>query len=200
MRRRTLLALPLLGGCAIPRVEEPAFSVVDRQGPVEIREVAPRLLAEVEVEGDDEAAARNAGFRALFAFISGANIPMTAPVAQSGGERIAMTAPVTQSRDGARWRIGFVMPAGMTLAAAPRPTDRAVALREEPGGAVAVLRFNGVATADRVAGARARLASAIALSPWEGVGEGGAWFYDPPWTLPALRRNEAWLPVRPRAA
>ena len=87
---------------------------------------------------------------------------------------------------------------GMTLDAAPRPADPAVVLRAAPAMNVGVLRFSGVATADRVAGAQARLVAALALSPWEALGEGGAWFHDPPWTIPSLRRNEAWVEVRRR--
>ena len=198
MRRRALLALPLLGGCAVSRTEEQRWTLLDRQGVVEIRELAPRVLAEVEVEAEDEVAARNAGFRPLFAYISGASIAMTSPVTQAGGQRIAMTAPVTQTGTGGRWRIGFVLPDGMTLDAAPQPADPAVMLRAAPAMTVGVLRFPGIATADRVAGAQARLVAALALSPWEAVGEGGAWFHDPPWTIPALRRNEAWVEVRRR--
>lgn len=198
MRRRALLALPLLGGCAIARTEEQRWTPLDRQGVVEIRALAPRLLAEVEVEAEDEAAARNVGFRPLFAYISGASIAMTAPVTQEGGGRIAMTAPVTQTGTGGRWRIGFVLPDGMTLATAPPPADPAVVLRESPAMTVGVLRFSGRATPAAVAGARARLAAALALSPWEAAGEGGAWFHDPPWSLPPFRRNEAWVEVRRR--
>jgi hypothetical protein len=34
---------------------------------------------------------------------------------------------------------------------------------------------------------------------WEAAGEPVAWFYDPPWTIPALRRNEVAVPVAPRS-
>lgn len=207
MRRLlALLAAPLLAACAVVGIrntEEPAFEVLHRVGEVEIRRLAPRLLAEVTVEAADERAAREEGFRPLAAYIFGRNrgaerIGMTAPVIQDGGERIGMTAPVMQSRDGRSWRIGFVMPARYTAATLPAPEDPAIAIRQSPAETVAVLRFSGEATPAMVAAAEARLAAALALSPWEATGAGGAWFYDPPWTLPALRRNEAWLPVRRR--
>ncbi len=205
--RRTLLLLPFLAACSAVGVrsgtEEPDFTVVDAFAGIEVRRLAPRILAEVEVEAEDEVAARNAGFRPLAAYIFGRNqaaerIGMTAPVTQAGGERIGMTAPVTQSRAGGCWRIGFVMPARYSMATLPRPEDPGITLREAPAETVAVLRFSGSATPARVDGAQAQLAAALAISAWEATGEGGAWFYDPPWTIPALRRNEAWLPVRRR--
>ncbi|MFL1460853.1 SOUL family heme-binding protein [Roseococcus sp. DSY-14] len=207
--RRGLLLLPLLAACSAVGVrsgtEEPAFTVLDGVGGVEVRQLGPRLLAEVEVEAEDEVAARNAGFRPLAAYIFGRNqaaerIGMTAPVTQAGGERIGMTAPVSQSREGGRWRIGFVMPARYSLATLPRPLDPAILVREARAETVAVLRFAGAPSPERVADAQARLAASLAASAWEATGPGGAWFHDPPWTIPALRRNEAWLPVRRRQA
>jgi hypothetical protein len=48
---------------------------------------------------------------------------------------------------------------------------------------------------EAVAEATSRLATALTGSGWAAKGPGGAWFYDPPWTIPALRRSEAWQPV-----
>ncbi len=36
-------------------------------------------------------------------------------------------------------------------------------------------------------------------SAWQPAGEPTAWFYDPPWTLPPLRRNEVAIRVTPAA-
>jgi hypothetical protein len=63
---------------------------------------------------------------------------------------------------------------------------------------VAVLRFSGVPNPAAVAEARARLVAALPATRWDAAGEPVAWFYDPPWTIPALRRNEIAVPVVPR--
>jgi hypothetical protein len=209
MRRLALLLLaPLLGACTVVGMrttEEPAFTVIAREGEVEIRRYGPRLLAEVEAEGSEQAA-RNQGFRPLAAYIFGENraaerIGMTAPVAQSTGERIGMTAPVAQQEiqqgEGGRWRIGFFMPARYTRDSLPLPRDARVTLRELPEETVAVLRFPGLPDEAAVRLAEARLEAALAATPWRVMGPGGAWFYDPPWTIPALRRSEVWRPVTP---
>jgi hypothetical protein len=207
MKKLLLLALaPLLAACSVfgmrSGTEEPPFTVIARQGEVEIRRYAPRLIAEMEVTGDEESA-RSAAFRPLAAYIFGENtaserIGMTAPVAQGNippGERIGMTAPVAQSGGAGQWRIGFFMPARYTEATLPRPRDPRITIRGLPEVEVAVLRFPGLPSAEAVAAAQARLAAALEGSGWRATGPGGAWFYDPPWTIPALRRSEAWLPV-----
>ena len=126
---------------------------------------------------------------------------MTAPVAQSnaqadaksGGERIAMTAPVAQAQGEGGWVIRFFLPAALTDP--PAPNDARVRIVPVPEETVAVLRFSGTATQDAVADRTKALMAALSRSPWHPAGEPVAWFYDPPWTLPPLRRNEVAVPV-----
>ncbi|HZH46368.1 MAG TPA: heme-binding protein [Roseococcus sp.] len=192
-RLLSLLLAPLLAACTVVGIrsgtEEPPFEVVDRQGEAEIRRYPARLLAEIEVQAADARAARNAGFPPLAAYIFGSNSP---------GERIGMTAPVAQQGEGQQWRIGFFMPQRYDRASLPAPRDPRITLRELPATTVAVLRFNGSTSPASVEAQRARLSTQLAAGPWAASGEGGAWFYDPPWTLPPARRNEVWLPVARR--
>lgn len=203
-RAMAFLSGLLVAACSvfgIRETEEPPFRVIDRVGMVEVREYGPRLAAETSV-GGDELGARSAGFRRLAGYIFGGNqgaarIEMTAPVAQaSGGARIAMTAPVGQARDaGGQWTIRFFMPAGYTMETLPAPNDPSVKLVAVPGETVAVLRFSGTPGPTAVAEEQRRLLAALSGSPWRVQGEPVAWFYDPPWTIPPLRRNEAVVPV-----
>jgi hypothetical protein len=54
----------------------------------------------------------------------------------------------------------------------------------------AVLRFTGYAGPDSVAEQRNSLLQQAKAAKLEILGEPVTWFYDPPWTLPFLRRNE----------
>ena len=182
-------------------VEEPAFTVVDRVGAVEIREYGPRVAAQTLVDADVESA-RNTGFRRIAGYIfggnhAGASIAMTAPVAQAG-QKIAMTAPVAQAGGGQL--IQFFMPKQYTLATLPVPNDPAVELVAVPPRTMAVLRFSGGIGADAVAAKGDALQAALAGSAWEPSGTVAAWFYDPPWTLPPFRRNEVVIAVARRPA
>ncbi len=192
-----------LGACSVVGVrstEEPRFEVVGQVGAVEIRRYAPRIAAETTIPGE-EIAARSEGFRRLAGYIFGANstkasIAMTAPVAQSS-QTIAMTAPVAQDRNGAgEWVVRFFMPATFTLDTLPTPRDSRVRLVPVPADTVAVLRFSGSTGADAVAREQGRLQAALSGSGWVTDGAPFAWFYDPPWTLPPLRRNEVGVAVR----
>lgn len=194
----------LLAGCSafgVRSAEEPAYRTVTRVGAVEIRDYGPRLAAEALV-GGDEIAARAAGFRRLAGYIFGGNksradIAMTAPVTQGdAGGNIAMTAPVDQSKDpGGAWRIRFYMPARYTLASLPEPLDPGVRIVTVPAETVAVLRYSGVPSSGAVRDANAKLLGVLAGSGWTANSAPAGWFYDPPWTVPPLRRNEAAVPV-----
>lgn len=192
-------------GAAHADTEEPAFTVVDKIGVIDVRQYGPRLAAEVTVGGDEEDA-RSAGFRLLADFIFGNNtsrtsIAMTAPVSQEAArsESIAMTAPVSQTSDGAgKWRVRFFMPSNYTRATLPKPNNPAVQIVDVPGETMAVLRFSNSRSAEAVAEKTAVLLRGVAASKWRAVGTPVAWFYDPPWTLPFWRRNEVAVAVSPR--
>lgn len=202
----SLLSGALLSACSVVGVrsgtEQPRYDVVARLADgVEVRRYAPRLAAETTVDGT-EYAARSTGFRRVAGYIFGGNsgrarIAMTAPVAVAPagrGERIAMTAPVSQLRDAdGRWTIRFFLPASLTDP--PRPRDDSVVIVQVPAEIMAVQRFSGIPGAAAVARQIRVLQAAVAGSGWHAAGPPVAWFYDPPWTIPALRRNEVAVPV-----
>ena len=190
-----LLASLALAACSVVGVrsgtEEPSYAVMATEGEVEIRQYGPRAAAETTVDAT-ELAARSEGFQRLAGYIFGRNagsskISMTAPVAQSAAQTIAMTAPVAQ--DGSVIR--FFLPAALAADTAPRPLDDRVRIVTVPGEMVAVLRYSGSTRPDAVADQKARLLQALKSGPWVADGTPFSWFYDPPWTLPPLRRNEA---------
>lgn len=194
----------LLGACTVVGVragtEEPVFETLGTEAGLEIRRYGTRIAAETTVEGE-EAGARSEGFSRLARYIFGGNagaarIAMTAPVAQAG-TRIAMTAPVAQQGAGDGHVIRFFLPAA--LSDPPAPNDARVRIVEVPGETVAVHRFAGGTDPASVAAARARLLAALPATHWVAAGAPVAWFYDPPWTIPALRRNEIAVPVAPRS-
>ena len=215
------LALALLAGPGpTMATEEPAYRTIERDGRLELREYPPTVVAETVVDGELSTASTR-GFRALAGYIFGGNrtvrdaggapekIAMTRPVtAEPASERIAMTRPVTaepQAAGGApdadalpgatRWRIRFVMPSRYTLETLPRPDDPSVVLREEPAARMAVLRFSGLAGDATLREASAELLAWVGAKGWTPLGTPRLARYDPPWTLPPLRRNEVMVPV-----
>jgi effector-binding domain-containing protein len=83
------------------------------------------------------------------------------------------------------------MPAKYTLDTLPRPNDPRVEIVTVPPETYAVYRYSGSTSPDDVAHAHAELKRLLAGTGYTASGEVLNWFYDPPWTLPPLRRNEA---------
>ncbi|OBK15726.1 SOUL family heme-binding protein [Mycobacterium asiaticum] len=183
--------------------EEPDYRAESLTQDVEIRHYAARLAAETTVVAG-ERSAREIGFRRLARYIFGANqnqqkIAMTAPVAQQSqrGAKIAMTSPVAQQESAAgSWVIRFFMPSDKTIDSLPEPEDSAIRMVTVPPQTVAVRRFAGSADSNDVAEQTAKLVETLEHFGFEMLDTPQTWFFDPPWTLPPLRRNEIAVPVR----
>lgn len=205
MRRIVVLSLlAVLSACATEGVEEPAYSLRIADGDFEVRTYAPTIVAETTVRGDAWAT-RFEGFGPLADYIfakgrEGEKIAMTAPVTQTPREKIAMTAPVTQQQESSgEWTIGFTMPAGYTLATLPSPVSPDVKLVEHPARTMAVYTFSGVATDNDLRQAADTLRRKVDQAGLVARGSPVFAFYDPPWTLAFLRRNEVLMEVLPRS-
>jgi len=189
-----LLVYAGLSGTIMSIVEQPTYTVVRSFESVEVRDYPSMIVAEVEVSGDRKEAI-NAGFRQIADYIFGNNspsqkIPMTAPVTQQAGAKIAMTAPVSQQAAGDAWKVRFIMPSGYTLETLPTPNNPAVKLVAVPSERFAAIRFSGLAGDETIARYKQLLFDRLAEQALKSRGEVVMAFYNPPWTLPFLRRNE----------
>lgn len=120
------------------------------------------------------------------------------------GEKLAMTSPVmahgvpsmppgASATSHTAVTVAFVMPGGRAVEALPTPLDRRVRLRKLNVHRVAALRFSGVMDSERI---RAKQRELLALVDQAGLKTRGQPLfagYDPPTTLPALRRLEVWV-------
>ena len=175
-------------------VEHPKYALIERSGDIEIRDYAPMIVAETEVTGERREAISK-GFRLIADYIFGNNtaaqkIPMTAPVTQQGSEKIAMTAPVTQQGVGKSWRVRFGMPSKYTMETLPKPNNPAVELKEIPGKRFAAIRFSGMGGQDSLERHTKELDEFLSAKNLTPLSPPTYAFYNPPWTLPFLRRNE----------
>ncbi len=198
-----ILAVILLGaalwGPIVSNVEQPKYTVVERDGNIEIRDYAPMIVAEAEVLGKRREAIGK-GFRIIADYIFGNNtaaqkVPMTAPVTQQGNEKIAMTAPVTQQADDNTWRVRFVMPSSYTMETLPKPNNPAVELKEIPTKRFAAIHFSGMAGKESLKRHTEELDEFIRAKKLKPISPPIYAFYNPPWTLPFLRRNEVMIEI-----
>lgn len=201
------VAIPslLLTGCSlvgIRTVEQADYRVIDEDGRYEIRQYEDAIVAETVVEPGTWRDEGNVAFNRLAGYIFGRNqrsekIAMTAPVMQEPqGEKIAMTAPVTQSEgaEGSTW--AFVMPSKYSIDELPEPLDPNVELRVREGRRVAVIRYSGFITDNKREKFALRLLDWVDRNDLIPVSAPIHAGYDPPWTVPFLRRNEVMVEIQ----
>ena len=106
-----------------------------------------------------------------------------------------MTAPVTQQADGNTWRVRFIMPSKYTIETLPKPNNPAVKLKEVPAKRFAVIRFSGTAGEDSLKRHTKELSDFLGAKNFAPLSPPTYAFYNPPWTLPFLRRNEVMVEI-----
>ena len=177
-----------MSGTIMSQVNEPKYKVISSQEKIEIREYAPILLVQVSVVGERKTAI-SAGFRILADYIFGNN---------EGRQKITMTAPVIQqeSSENLHWNVRFVMPSEYTLETLPHPKNNQIDIMSIPSKCYAVIRFSGLAREGILQRNLNLLQQYISSKKLHGVGKPIYTFYNPPWTLPFLRRNEIMIEIR----
>ena len=195
----TAMLVAILWGPIVSNVEQARYDVVESHGKIEIRDYAPMIVAEVSVPGDRETAISD-GFRKIADYIFGNNISsqkveMTAPVIQQPSEKIAMTAPVTQQGGEGLWQVRFVMPSSHTMESLPKPNNPDVVLKDVAGKRFAVIRFSGRAKTKSLEERTKDLQAFIENKQLKAISKPTYAFFNPPWTLPFLRRNEVMIEV-----
>ncbi|XP_078157269.1 SOUL heme-binding family protein [Carex rostrata] len=196
---------------SVPNLESVKYRVLKRTAQYEIREVESYYVAETTMPGrngfDFNGASQS--FNVLASYLFGKNtgneqMEMTTPVytqkVESIGEKMDMTTPVItrRSADQEKWQMSFVMPSkyGSNL---PLPKDQSVIIKEVPGKLVAVTAFSGFVTDEDVNRREFKLREAL-KTDLEYQSKDGALVevaqYNPPFTLPFMRRNEIALEVK----
>ncbi len=193
------------------RTEEPAFESIKKDGDFEVRQYRGFIVAETLVKGGIDEAGSEA-FRAIAGYIFGGNISasakasekiaMTAPVTmeKTTSEKIAMTAPVLMEKSMEKnademYRVHFVMPSQYTMATLPKPINPKVTLREVAAQKMAVIRFSGFSTDEKVRVKTEELRTWMQQQQLKAVGNPQFARYDPPMMPAFLRRSEVMIAV-----
>ena len=163
-------------------LEQPDYSVVEKDGAFELRDYPSMLVAETAVVGE-RSRALNTGFQRLAGYIFG-----------NKQEKIAMTAPVFSDGAKGAWRTRFVMPARFTTATLPDMPD-GVSAAELPARRMAVIRFTGLGSDAQLAEQEARLREWLVARGLDASGDAVIAFYNSPFVAPPFRRNEIMIEV-----
>ena len=196
----TILLLSVLAfgaamiGPIMSNVEVPAYKILKKEQNIEIRQYPPLIIAEVKTAGSRQASISD-GFRILADFIFGNNegekrLSINGPITQQEGIKIAMTAPVQQEKTDAEWATSFIMPSKFSIDTIPNPINDRIKIIQIPSKRYAVITFSGRGTEANLTKHTNELEIYMNGSSYSKVGNAKYAFYNPPWTLPFLRRNE----------
>ncbi|MGP4972154.1 SOUL family heme-binding protein [Psychrobacter alimentarius] len=194
-------------------IEEPSYTVLSQVEDFELRRYDEQLVAQTWVSGDQDTASRQ-GFKILADYIFGNNtapsgesskISMTAPVTMQSdnlngqaSQKIAMTAPVSMQQNNGKWRVQFTMPSQYTMQTLPKPNNPDVKIVQVPAQTYGVIKFSGLASSKKVAKKTETLKSWMQTQKLVITGTPELARYNPPWTLPFMRRNEVLMAYQPK--
>jgi hypothetical protein len=181
-----IIAIFLVWQMKAHKTPEPHYQILKNDGTIQIRQYPSLIVAQVEVSGERYSAIKN-GFRILADYIFGKN---------SISQKIQMTAPVLQKKINQGWIVGFIMPDSFTLETLPKPINTAISLIKLPSTKYVVIRFSGMNSKKNLEMHLLQLQEYISTNHLNNVGEPTYAFYNPPWILPFLRRNEIMIELK----
>ncbi len=160
------------------KTEEPDYAVLETlEKGVEIREYNAQITA------PSQTGRENRSFGVLAEYIFGQN---------DRDEKIGMTAPVITSGD----RMSFIMPRRYSLESLPKPLSSQIEIALEEPRILGVLRFSGFSSPAKNEEKASQLIGVLKNHGIKTEGEPFLMRYNPPWTLPPLRRNEVALRIK----
>lgn len=113
-------------------------------------------------------------------------------------KKIAMTAPVSMQQNNGKWRVQFTMPSQYTMQTLPKPNNPDVKIVQVPAQTYGVIKFSGLAGSKKVAKKTETLKSWMKTQKLVISGTPELARYNPPWTLPFMRRNEVMMAYQPK--
>lgn len=180
--------------------EEANYQILVEDGAVQIRLYQPMLIAKTEIEADYSQAGK-IGFNRLAGYIFGGNVQK---------QELAMITPVFREPDGHletldeanqtpqsnnKWIMSFVMPPSFDFATLPEPSNSLVIIQSIPAKKVATLRYTGSLNQQRISEYSQILLAWLEEQHIECLSSPRSAAYDPPWTIPSLRRNEIHIDI-----
>ena len=160
-------------------IEMPKYRVIKKLGEVEIREYPSLILAQTSLKKPDYDEEGSNGFRTVAGYIFGGN---------QSQQKIAMTAPVIMTM-GDSASMSFVMPSEYKIQDLPTPSSNQVKLIQENAKILAVIRFGGYSSSDKIKKYADQLYLELKNNKLETRGKLLYLGYNAPWDV-TNRRNE----------
>ncbi len=181
------ITIVVLAGCSVfgnSDVEIAPYELLEKDNEFELRHYEKLVLVSTSMS---EMNASRSPFSKLFKYISGKN---------ANNQKIEMTAPVFMDQiDEQTEAMSFVLPTSINMRDAPSPADPSVELKELKDYTVATITFSGRLRQKNIDLHKKELEAWILQKGFKPLGSVKAAGYNPPFTLPAYRRNEVLIQV-----
>lgn len=167
-------------------VEIAPYKVLEKENNLELRHYDRLILVTTAMPNGMDS--QSSPFYKLFDYISGKN---------ETAKEIPMTAPVFMDQvDKSTESMSFVLPKDFTIETAPLPKDPTVKLEEITNYTVVAIKFSGLLNQKNIEKHKNILEKWVMQKGFEKTGAIKAAGYNPPFTIPAMRRNEVIIPIK----
>lgn len=164
------------------KYDSPDYEVILDDGVYEIRNYSDFLMVEYEDYNDPDI---QNGFNTLFSYISGEN---------RESEKIQMTVPVIEEIKENSKKIAFVVPHKL-WDSVPQPVSADLSVRKFEGGKIAAIQYSGLPSESKIANEIKLLSTWLESHGYKIKLPFFLAYYNGPFTLPMLRRNEVLVRV-----
>ena len=165
------------------KTPEPKFRIIKKETNIETRRYETLTIAEIHLSGT-QSDSLTQGFRILAGYIFGGN---------KSQQKIAMTAPVVHYQDPedqAKWITRFFLPENFSIENSPTPKDTRVEIKTLEQQTCVAIKFKGFSSHKNFYKHEQELKSYCEKEQLT-IDTNPLWaYYNPPWTLPFLKRNE----------
>lgn len=165
-------------------IEMPDYRVIKKYENVEIRQYPSMVIAQTMLSKSTNQQQMNGGFRVIAGYIFGGN---------ERNQKIAMTAPVVMKM-GDTASMYFMMPKQYSTSELPKPNSNDVKILEEKSRVMAVIRYDGFSSDDKIKKYTNELAAIVAKYNLKTTGAYMYMGYNAPWDI-INRRNEIAIEV-----
>ncbi len=156
------------------------YKELGKKDEVEFRYYPQAVMASVTNSDPTYKGSSNKNFRVLAGYIFGGN---------QSSNKIAMTAPVHMEMQNGQSTMSFVMPEGYNLNNLPKPSSGAIDLHTTPEEYVAVIRFGGWASDEKIERKKGELNELLSKLGIQHHNNFRFLGYNAPWDF-LFRRNE----------
>lgn len=163
-------------------IKELSYEVIKEGNQYELRQYPDFMVVTV----DTSKPVGSQGFNALFNYINGKNV---------NNKEIPMTAPVINTLDEGHPKLSFVI---LNQEDIPKPLSQQVEVQKIPGGTFAAFKFSGLNFEGKISKLKKELEKWVYNKGYLPVSEFYLARFNPPTTLPFLRRNEIIVRIKTR--